>query len=430
MIFMQRTAWSLVLIFRSLCAFAEPVYIEQGARSGAGYTFSDGDHCFVVTAEHVSPAQDVITVVDSWRARAQAEVVARGSLIRGQTDVSQPSTESPSIEALRYDVLVALMPLSSGVACKTQWDTGAAADIRLRDPAELDKPVLSERVTQDAMMRQQQARVAVTGRMSLQLKTDDNFLPGDSGSFLFYRGEGEAKHLAGMIVAVQGAQLSALPQSWLNSIIGPIVSKPTRAPASMAPPSENVNLPLADYAFASTTGVQTCATLCQNDGRCRAYSYVLPGVQGATGMCWLKYQVPTAARDRCCISGVKQYESPDQEAAAARIATEPQLLQGIWRDVGYSVNFAEIHQRGSDFEFHRKGQFPDTGERFEVRGIGRLDRRAVSIAYDASFSSSAASKGTCSGSVLEDQQAQMILSIRCTDSRLGVFQTSSVKTNR
>lgn len=411
-------------------AVAEPVYVERGERSGVGYTFSEGELCFVVTAEHISRNVDEIVVIDTWRTQATAEVISRGSLIQGQADSAGAETASPTDEELRYDFLVAQLPASAGIACSTQWDKGTAADLRFREASQLDQPVLVERVNKDGSVRQKQARIAGTGRMTVRLKSDDNFLPGDSGSFLFYRGEGQAKHLVGMVVAVQGDQLTALTQSWLDSLIGPVVVKPSRTLARMSEPSAQVNLPMADYAFANTSDVTGCAQLCQKDDRCRAYSFVRPGVQSAAGVCWLKYQVPTAMRDPCCLSGIKQFESPSHEAAAARIQTDMTALEGIWRDIGYSTNFAQIKAAGDAFEFSRKGAFPNSGERFDVHGSGKMDRRAVTMSYEAVYSTNATSKGTCSGSLLEDPQRQLVLSMTCTDSRLGRFQSSSAKSEQ
>ena len=48
-----------------------------------------------------------------------------------------------------------------------------------------------------------------------------------------------------------------------------------------------------------------CAESCEGDPRCRAFTYVTPGVQGATARCWLKDSVPQAVSRSCCVSGHK-----------------------------------------------------------------------------------------------------------------------------
>lgn len=49
-----------------------------------------------------------------------------------------------------------------------------------------------------------------------------------------------------------------------------------------------------------------CQYRCQTDNRCRAWTFVNPGVQGVKARCWLKYRVPTAVRNNCCTSGYIQ----------------------------------------------------------------------------------------------------------------------------
>jgi hypothetical protein len=48
-----------------------------------------------------------------------------------------------------------------------------------------------------------------------------------------------------------------------------------------------------------------CRDRCQKDPRCRAWTYVKPGVQGPAPRCWLKNAVPPVRRDVCCVSGTK-----------------------------------------------------------------------------------------------------------------------------
>jgi hypothetical protein len=64
--------------------------------------------------------------------------------------------------------------------------------------------------------------------------------------------------------------------------------------------------PGGDYtSFAVRTGDPLiCATRCERDGRCRAWSFVYPtGERGA--VCSLKAQVPARVENGCCVSGVK-----------------------------------------------------------------------------------------------------------------------------
>lgn len=48
-----------------------------------------------------------------------------------------------------------------------------------------------------------------------------------------------------------------------------------------------------------------CRDACAGEARCKAYTYVRPGVQGASARCWLKSSVPAATSSNCCVSGVR-----------------------------------------------------------------------------------------------------------------------------
>lgn len=49
-----------------------------------------------------------------------------------------------------------------------------------------------------------------------------------------------------------------------------------------------------------------CLEACQKESRCKAFTYVKPGVQGRSARCWLKDSVPPEKPSDCCISGVKR----------------------------------------------------------------------------------------------------------------------------
>jgi hypothetical protein len=48
-----------------------------------------------------------------------------------------------------------------------------------------------------------------------------------------------------------------------------------------------------------------CQVACQNDGQCRAWTFVRVGVIGRLASCWLKSDVPQPRPDSCCVSGVQ-----------------------------------------------------------------------------------------------------------------------------
>jgi hypothetical protein len=49
-----------------------------------------------------------------------------------------------------------------------------------------------------------------------------------------------------------------------------------------------------------------CQDSCRKESRCRAFTYVKPGIQGSKARCWLKDAVPPEKPSDCCISGVRQ----------------------------------------------------------------------------------------------------------------------------
>ena len=55
--------------------------------------------------------------------------------------------------------------------------------------------------------------------------------------------------------------------------------------------------PLAVAAFGE------CQRLCSEDNRCAAWTYVKPGFQLASAVCYLKNPIPAARNDNCCVSG-------------------------------------------------------------------------------------------------------------------------------
>ncbi|MBA4417378.1 MAG: apple domain-containing protein [Syntrophus sp. (in: bacteria)] len=54
-----------------------------------------------------------------------------------------------------------------------------------------------------------------------------------------------------------------------------------------------------------TPDPQLCRQACEADERCRAYSYVKPGVQLSNAVCYLKSTAPRPSKNSCCVSGEK-----------------------------------------------------------------------------------------------------------------------------
>jgi hypothetical protein len=48
-----------------------------------------------------------------------------------------------------------------------------------------------------------------------------------------------------------------------------------------------------------------CATRCERESRCRAWSFSYPTAANAPAMCWLKRDVTPRVQASCCVSGVR-----------------------------------------------------------------------------------------------------------------------------
>ncbi len=69
--------------------------------------------------------------------------------------------------------------------------------------------------------------------------------------------------------------------------------------------TDNQDRPGSDFfSFPITKTIpQLCKQACINNVRCRAWTYVRPGVQGPDPVCYLKDPSPTPVSNACCISG-------------------------------------------------------------------------------------------------------------------------------
>ncbi len=78
-----------------------------------------------------------------------------------------------------------------------------------------------------------------------------------------------------------------------------------RCPGAEVEP--NTDRPGSDYRsfFLNRPVPDLCRSQCARENRCKAYTYVKPGVQGRRAKCWLKHSVPAARHNTNCVSGVK-----------------------------------------------------------------------------------------------------------------------------
>ncbi len=90
-----------------------------------------------------------------------------------------------------------------------------------------------------------------------------------------------------------------------SGLLSSIVIQP---PGVLPSIQHGINYPgmdLSSSETASDDGMQ-CAQLCRANAQCRAFSWVRPGIQRGSAMCWLKSGVPTAKADPNVNSGIIQ----------------------------------------------------------------------------------------------------------------------------
>jgi PAN domain len=66
----------------------------------------------------------------------------------------------------------------------------------------------------------------------------------------------------------------------------------------------NTDRPGSDYRNFTVTTASLCQDTCKKEDKCKAWTYVNPGIQGPQARCWLKNAVPPANTSSTTISGV------------------------------------------------------------------------------------------------------------------------------
>ena len=85
---------------------------------------------------------------------------------------------------------------------------------------------------------------------------------------------------------------------------------PSNASAQLEQETDRAGLDYRDFDMNAASRPEDCEAICRQEARCRAFTYVRAGVQGAAPRCWLKEGVPEPRRNACCVSGVKRVDLP------------------------------------------------------------------------------------------------------------------------
>ncbi|MDO8419330.1 MAG: PAN domain-containing protein [Rubrivivax sp.] len=96
------------------------------------------------------------------------------------------------------------------------------------------------------------------------------------------------------------------PPASAGAAVAGIARAPTTRGASQYVMEENTNRFGDDYTDLDLPAPDPalCAQACKDDAKCKAWTYVKPGVQVDGARCWLKDKVPPPSPEENCISGV------------------------------------------------------------------------------------------------------------------------------
>lgn len=80
---------------------------------------------------------------------------------------------------------------------------------------------------------------------------------------------------------------------------------PQAPEASMLKLEQNFDRPGGDIKNIPNVGsAGQCMNMCRGDQRCKAFTWVRPGLQRSGGRCYLKSIVPAGYPNGCCVSGI------------------------------------------------------------------------------------------------------------------------------
>ncbi len=90
-----------------------------------------------------------------------------------------------------------------------------------------------------------------------------------------------------------------------------------------------VNRPGLDYTSVTSKTAASCRTTCDNDGRCRAFTFVLDGSTGSLGRCWLKEGVPEPVPGSRMTSGIALTMNANRNRGGSDFAMVPALRADV-----------------------------------------------------------------------------------------------------
>jgi hypothetical protein len=132
-----------------------------------------------------------------------------------------------------------------------------------------------------------------------------------------------------------------------------LLTCPSRSRAQQFEPDTNrFGMDIRDFDLPSNS--QLCYNACRDEQRCRSFTFRKPnGWPGAgpSAHCWLKYGIPAAKVDKCCVSGIVRSESTHLPSRKAPSITS------VHPNVGPASGGTRVTLRGAGFSGASKVTF-------------------------------------------------------------------------
>jgi len=114
-------------------------------------------------------------------------------------------------------------------------------------------------------------------------------------------------------MACSGDQNQICGGSWANSVYSLYLPQSNQSSDSNSI-EYGIDRPGSDYKNfdLSEENPIVCKQACDNDEKCKAWTYVKPGYQGPYPKCWLKSNIPNATKNLFTVSGIKNNHSNNQ----------------------------------------------------------------------------------------------------------------------
>jgi predicted phosphoadenosine phosphosulfate sulfurtransferase len=99
------------------------------------------------------------------------------------------------------------------------------------------------------------------------------------------------------------------------------------------PNTDRYGMDIRDFDVPSNS--KLCYNACQEDQRCRAFTFKKAPDNHSSAHCWIKYGIPAAKYDQCCVSGIVR---PNAAPSPAKFEPNTNRLGADFRDFDLPSN--------------------------------------------------------------------------------------------